>query len=127
MRISRFAVGVTAILVLGAAYFAMKHLMASEGAAAPQSLAYRLDIPEQGKSAEVPILQVHQGDRIALTIKSENSGELFIHGLDKSARLTPGSENKVAFTAERSGRYYIHFHGADHSHTEVAVMEIAPR
>ena len=90
-------------------------------------MTYRLDINEQKGSVDAPILQARQGDRIALTVKSPSPGELFIHGLDKSARLTPGSEATVAFTAERSGRYYIHFHGMDHSHTEVAVMEVAPR
>ena len=101
--------------------------MTFESVAAPQSLTYRLDINEQERSVDAPVLQARQGDRITLTVRSPYPGELFIHGLDKPASLTPGSEATVAFTAERAGRYYIHFHGTDHSHTEVAVMEVAPR
>jgi len=127
MRIVRFTMVATTILVLAVAYIGVKYFMTSEGVAAPQSLTYRLDINEQERSIDAPVLQARQGDRIALTVTSPNPGELFIHGLDKHARLTPGSEATVAFTAERSGRYYIHFHGMDHSHTEVAVMEVAPR
>ena len=126
MRIVRFSLVATTILVLAIAYAGVKYFMTSEGVAAPQSLTYRLDIKEQ-EQRDPPVLQARQGDRIALTVISPNQGELFIHGLDKHARLTPGSETTVAFTAERSGRYYIHFHGMDHSHTEVAVMEVAPR
>ena len=127
MRIVRFTMVATTILVLAVAYIGVKYFMTSEGVAAPQSLTYRLDINEQERSIDAPVLQARQGDRIALTVTSPNPGELFIHGLDKHARLTPGSEAIVAFTADRSGRYYIHFHGMDHSHTEVAVMEVAPR
>ena len=127
MGIVRFAIAATTILVLAAAYIGVKYFMTSESVAAPQSLTYRLDINEQEKTVDAPVLHARQGDRIALTVRSPHPGELFIHGLDKHASLTPGSDATVAFTAERSGRYYIHFHGKDHSHTEVAVMEVAPR
>ena len=113
-------------MALAVAYIGVKYFMTSEGVAAPQSLTYRLDIKEQERS-DPPVLQARQGDRIALKVTSPNPGELFIHGLDKHERLSPGSETTVGFTAERSGRYYIHFHGMDHSHTEIAVMEVAPR
>jgi len=126
MRLVRLTMVATTVLVLALAYIGVKYFMTSEGVAAPQSVTYRLDIKEQERT-DPPVLQARQGDRIALAVTSPNPGELFIHGLDKHASLTPGSETTVAFTAERSGRYYIHFHGMDHSHTEVAVMEVTPR
>jgi hypothetical protein len=126
MRIVRLTIVATTLLVVATAYIGVKYFMTSEGVAAPQSLTYRLDIKGQ-EGSDPPILQARQGDRIALIVTSPNPGEIFIHGLDKHAMLTPRSEATVAFTAERSGRYYIHFHGMDHSHTEVAVMEVSPR
>jgi heme/copper-type cytochrome/quinol oxidase subunit 2 len=127
MRIVRFATGAATILVLAAAYFSVRYFMATESVAAPQSVAYRLDLNGPDKGVEAPTLHVREGDRVALTVTSPNSGELFIHGLDRGTRLTPGLETNVAFTAAHAGRYFIHFHGADHSHTEVGVVEVAPR
>lgn len=127
MRSVRFAMAAVTILVLAAAYLGVKHFVASESETGAQSLTYSLDIKEQDSSVGTPVFQVRQGDRVTLKVTSPHPGELFVHGLEEGASITPGSETKVAFTAERSGRYYIHFHGTDHSHTEVAVIEVAPR
>jgi hypothetical protein len=62
-----------------------------------------------------------------LTVTTIYPGQLYIHGIEQATNLTPGSETKVAFTAAPSGRYFLHLHGKDDSHTEVAVLEVAPR
>jgi len=132
LRLARRALLASTAVVLVGLYVATKHFLSIEGGvAAEQTRAFSVDIGEsclQG-TAEPPVFDAREGDRIALTVTSLYSGALYIHGMEKELNLTPGSQASITFTAEHAGRYYLHLHGddEDHAHAEAAVLEIAPR
>jgi hypothetical protein len=127
----KLAVIASTAVALAGLYVGAKHFLSIEGVAAGQSRAYRLDIGESclNGTAEAPLLQAREGDRVVLTITSLYSGAFYLHGLEQEVNLAPGSETTIAFTAAHAGRYDLHLHGADedHPHAEVAVLEVAPR
>jgi FtsP/CotA-like multicopper oxidase with cupredoxin domain len=127
----RLAIMAGAAAALVGLYVGTKHFFSIEGVAAEQSRTYRLDIGESclNGTAEAPLLEAREGDRVMLTITSLYAGELYLHGLERETGLAPGSETTITFTAAHAGRYYLHLHGADenHPHAEVAVLEVAPR
>jgi hypothetical protein len=130
-RLAKLALLASTALVLVVLYIATKHFLSIEGVTAEQTRAFSVDIGEsclQG-TAEPPVFDAREGDRIALTVTSLYSGALYIHGMEKELNLTPGSEARITFTAEHAGRYYLHLHGEDqdHAHAEAAVLEVAPR
>jgi hypothetical protein len=131
LRLVKLAVVAGTVVVLVGLYIATKHIFSIEGARPEQARAFSVDIAEsclQG-TYEPPVFEAREGDRIVLTVTSLYSGALYIHGMERELRLTPGSEATITFTAEYAGRYYLHLHGEDeeHAHAEVAVLEVAPR
>lgn len=130
-RLVRRALLASTAVVLVGLYIATKHFLSIEGVTTEQTRAFSVDIGEsclQG-TAEAPVFDAREGDRIVLAVTSLYSGALYIHGMEKELNLTPGSEARITFTAEHAGRYYLHLHGEDqdHAHAEVAVLEVAPR
>jgi hypothetical protein len=121
--------GTAAMLI--ALYIPTRHLLTIEGDIAEQTRAFSVDIAEsclQG-TAEAPVLEAREGDRIVLIVTSLYAGALYVHGMEKELNLTPGSEARITFTVEHAGRYYLHLHGEDEgrTHAEVAVLEVTPR
>ena len=131
LRLAKLALLAGTAVVLVGLYIATKYFLSIEGVIAEQTRAYSVDIGEsclQG-TAELPVFDAREGDRIVLTVTSLYSGALYIHGMERELSLTPGSEATIAFSAQHAGRYYLHLHGEDenHTHAEVAVLEVAPR
>ena len=94
-----------------------------------QSPSVRNDVFELvikgGKLVEGPVvLQVHQGEQVTLSIRSDSSDELHLHGYDLHARLTPDQTTSLQFTANRTGRFGLELHQA---HTELGALEVYPR
>jgi hypothetical protein len=131
LRLARLAIAAGTAVALVGLYIGTKHFFSIEGVAAEQSRVYRLDIGESclNGTAEAPLFEAREGDRVVLAVTSLYSGEFYLHGLERETRLVPGSETTITFTAAHAGRYYLHLHGADenHPHAEVAVLEVAPR
>lgn len=131
LRLAKLAVLAGTVVMLVGLYIATKQFFSIEGVTAEQTRAFSVDIEEsclQG-TAEPPVFDAREGDRIVLTVTSLYAGALYIHGMEKELNLTPASEARITFTAEHAGRYYLHLHGEDkdHAHAEVAVLEVAPR
>ena len=70
------------------------------------------------------VLQVHEGEQVTVTIKSDDSDELHLHGYDLHARIRPGQTASLQFTAGRTGRFGLELHKA---HTELGALEVYPR
>jgi hypothetical protein len=116
-------------LLLGGAYLAAAHFAAPDLAVGPQDRSYRLNIGEE--KADVRILEAHQGDRITFVVTSTRAGQFYVHGPEAESTLLPGVETSLKFTAQYSGRYYVHFHqmnctDSDESHLELAVLDVLP-
>jgi len=128
---SRLAILASTAVVLVGLYMATKHFLSIDSTSAEQTRAFSVDIGEAclRGTAEPPVFDAREGDRIVLTVTSLYSGALYIHGMERELNLTPGSEARITFTAEHAGRYYLHLHreDPDHAHAEVAVLEVAPR
>jgi hypothetical protein len=113
------------------------------GADAPLAMSAPADVPGQaGRGASAgpeafeltikggrlisgpALMQVHQGEQVTLTIKSDGSDELHLHGYDLHARISPGETASLRFTADRTGRFGLELHKA---HTELGALEVYPR
>jgi hypothetical protein len=75
----------------------------------------------------VSSLEVRQGDVVRVQVRSPRAGGVAVHGLLDTTPVVTGSEITVAFRAIYSGRFPLHFHGADGSHFEVMVFQVMPR
>jgi hypothetical protein len=70
------------------------------------------------------VLQVHQGERVTLNIRSDSRDELHLHGYDLHAQLGPGETASLQFIADRTGRFGMELHKA---HSELGALEVYPQ
>ncbi len=77
------------------------------------------------------ILDARQGDSITFVVTSTRAGQFYVHGPEVQKTLLPGIKTSLTFTAQYSGRYYVHFHqinctDSDELHLELAVLDVMP-
>lgn len=68
-----------------------------------------------------------QGDVVRVTVASPREGAVAVHGLLDVRPMAARQQVTVEFRAIYSGRFPVHFHGADGSHLQIAAIEVAPR
>ncbi len=129
MRLRTTAAFTVTALLLSGVYLAAAHFAAPDPAVGPQDRSYHLNIGEE--KADLKILEARQGDRITFVVTSTRAGQLYVHNPDVDSTLLPGIETSLTFTAQYSGRYYVHFHqenciDSDESHRELAILEVMP-
>jgi hypothetical protein len=129
MRLRPIAIVAVTALLLSGAYLAAAQLAAPDLAIGPQDRSYRLKIGEE--KPNVKILEARQGDHITFVVTSNRPGQFYVHGPEVESTLLPGVEKSLTFTAQYSGRYYVHFHqinciDSDESHLELAVLDVMP-
>lgn len=128
---AKLAVIAGTVVALVALYAGTKYFFAGESFAAEQSRVFQLDIGESclNRTSLPPVFEAREGDRISLRVTSLYSGDLYLHGLETETHIVPGAETTVTFTAAHAGRSFLHLHGddEDHSHAELAVLEVSPR
>ena len=69
---------------------------------------------------------VHQGDVVEFTVTSPRSGAVVVHGLLEPRTVVADARVTVAFRAIYTGRFPLHFHGADGSHFEIVAVNVLP-
>jgi len=116
-----------AVLLLGALYLVFKNSLTEPAPSDPHPRTYRLTISDKHLDSGPHVLPAIQGDPITIIITADHAGTLHIHGYEKEIALAPNQESTLAFTAERAGLYEIDFHEADHTHVELATLEVQPR
>ncbi len=132
MRLRTIAIVALTALLLSGVYLAAAHFAPLDVAVGPQDRSYRLNIGKE--KADVRILEARQGDRITFVVTSARAGQFYVHGPEVESTLLPGVERSLTFTAQYSGRYYVHFHeiictsphDLDQSHLELAVLDVTP-
>jgi len=89
---------------------------------------YAARVPETNPSVAVGAVSypIAQGDVVEFDVASPRPGQVTVHGLHDLEAVQPGDTVKVAFRAIYSGRFPLHFHGADGSHFEIAALEVLP-
>jgi hypothetical protein len=73
-----------------------------------------------------------KGDRVRLRVSSDKPGELHLHAYRIAARVEPGRDAHLDFTAFATGRFPVSWHAdgaaaGDHSHAPLAWLEVRPR
>ena len=132
MRLRTIALVTVTALLLSGIYLAAAQFAAPHLADGPQDRSYRLNIGEE--KPDVKILEARQGDRITFVVTSTRAGQFYVHGPEVESTLLPGVKTSLTFTAQYSGRYYVHFHeiictsphDLEVSHLEVAVLDVMP-
>ncbi|HEX2547501.1 MAG TPA: hypothetical protein VHL79_21640 [Ramlibacter sp.] len=77
--------------------------------------------------ADARTFVVVRGDVIQVRVDAPpRGGFVAVHGILEEHRVKPSGSIYVKLQAKYSGRFPLHFHGADGSHFEVAVFEVRP-
>lgn len=71
--------------------------------------------------------QILPGEVVELRVTAPIEGAASVHGLSDLVRMKVGEPATLRFRAIYSGRFQLHFHGADGSHFGVWSLDIAPR
>ena len=103
--------------------------LVDDGATADRHFA--LEVPAAPPTAEAAFLAtghaLRQNDVVTLTITSPVYGAVGIHGVTAIETVAAGQPVDLAFRAVHSGRFAVHFHGADGSHYELVALQVMPR
>ena len=95
------------------------------------------DTPDHRYAARVPAdnpanilsstsYSIAKGDVIEFDVASPRPGMVAVHGLHDLQAVQAGGTISIAFRAIYTGRFPLHFHGADGSHFELAALEVLP-
>jgi len=92
-----------------------------------QVVARNVQIVRGKTSVPDDTLRFRQGDAVELTVASDASMDLHLHGYDIAASAKPGQPARFAFVATLPGRFPIseHRHDARH-HRSVLFVEVHP-
>jgi FtsP/CotA-like multicopper oxidase with cupredoxin domain len=97
---------------------------ATNAAAPAASSVQRFELRPPAAGMPATVLQVQEGDNVALVVTSAHNDELHLHGYDLSLQLQPGVPGTLLFQAQHAGRFDVELH---HAHAELAVLEVRPR
>jgi hypothetical protein len=70
------------------------------------------------------LIQLQQGETVALKVTLDQNDELHVHGYDLHAQLHAHTPATLSFKADRSGRFEYELHKAK---VELGVLEVQPR
>ena len=59
-------------------------------------------------------------------VATGRGGRLIVDAPGRHLSVGPGSEAKLSFVTDMAGTFYLHLHGTDGSHLELATLEVAP-
>jgi hypothetical protein len=85
---------------------------------------YDIEIKQGAKVSGADVMQATQGQEVVLTLRSDQSDELHVHGYDLHANIKAGIPETLRFKADRSGRFSLELH---HSNLELGALEVRPR
>lgn len=90
------------------------------------SAAREFQLTVKGKKliAGPEVLSVTEGDQVVIVITSDVVEELHLHGYDKSLDLKPNVPGRLAFVADRSGRFEYEL---EKSRVELGALEVQPK
>lgn len=118
---------VTAAAVLIVGYTMLLPDPEPEASSRRSHKVFHLTMNDLNATASTPTFHAIQGDHVTLFVIALNDGVLSIHGYNKELRLSANQKASLEFVADHAGRYPVHVHGKDGSHTELATLNVDPR
>jgi FtsP/CotA-like multicopper oxidase with cupredoxin domain len=73
---------------------------------------------------EAKSVRFTQGEKVTLTITSDQPDEIHLHGYDLSKATTPGQTSIIEFTADKTGRFELEL---EKSGTSLGFIEVYPK
>jgi len=96
-------------------------------AAAPAPGTFSIVIDKAHPPAPSDVIRVNKDDQVTLSITSDRTGHLEVHGYKKEVKVEPGTTATMSFAAVRTGRFPIDLHAGDGAHIEVTALEVMPK
>jgi heme/copper-type cytochrome/quinol oxidase subunit 2 len=94
-------------------------------------VVYALNIKNGHVPANMQLIRVMQGDVVTLQLTADKPSIFHLHGYDIEKRVVPGAVTDLTFTANATGRFQVHLHGAEgesNGHEVIlAIIEVYPR
>ena len=91
---------------------------------------YVVEVPRETPVTGMQANTVHSiamSDVVEFRVSSSRPGQIAVHGLLDVVPVQVDGVVTVVFRAIYSGRFPLHFHGADGSHFEIAALEVLPK
>jgi hypothetical protein len=80
-------------------------------ATAQTSLSQTFSVTIRNGKADTNLIRVTQGEQVEITLTSDQSAELHLHGYDVTVQLEPGAPAILSFIARIAGRFPVEAHG----------------
>ncbi len=103
---------------------------AHAGPADRANVSFATRVPRETPSAGLMAatsVKAAKGDVVRVSVSSPRDGGIAVHGLMDVRPISAGQRVSIEFRAIYSGRFPVHFHGADGSHFEIAAIEVMPQ
>jgi cbb3-type cytochrome oxidase subunit 3 len=107
------------VCVLGGLFFLLRP---DTRAAGPQERRFDVSIEEGEMSPEE--ISANEGDRVTLSVESDEPLELHVHGYDLEREVEPGQRAELSFEADLTGRFEIENHEREQ---ELGELQVRPR
>lgn len=124
---------VLAAALLVALYLLLRESSEEEGAGAPITHTFRVDISANADTLTaraqrgVPVFKARQGDTVILIATTIQSGSLHVHVYDRNVPLILGGEATLTFETTMAGAFSIHWHDSQNLMIHLAILEVQPR
>lgn len=123
-RLPLLVVVLVTLLLLGGLYVGLRSPAAN---LEPGPRNYTLAVRGLRVVSGPTVLAAVQGDPVTISVTSDRPGMVYIHGYEQMVDLAPDQPVSLSFQAEHAGRFGLHIHATDNTHTEVAALEVQPR
>jgi hypothetical protein len=118
------------VLILGGLFVALRPDAPSSGATdsdgsgaeGPQRKVFEVSVEDGGMKPDE--IDVNEGDRVTLRLRSDAPLELHLHGYDLEAEVAPGEPADLSFEANLTGRFEIEDHDKEEA---LGVLLVQPR
>lgn len=98
-----------------------------EAQSKPMLKSFELSIKNNHLSSGPALIEVHQGEHLALNFYSDADHELHLHGYDLTLDLVAGETRQLNFIAIHSGRFGYELHGHGGGHSDLGAIAVMPR
>lgn len=105
------------VRVLGGLFFLLRP---DTRAAGPRERTF--DVSIEGGEMSPEEISANEGDRVTLSIESDEPLELHVHGYDVEREVGPGQRAELSFRADLTGRFEIENHETEQVLGEIQVL-----
>jgi hypothetical protein len=111
-------IALKACLLLASMLAAAAMLLACGSESLPESREFELIINEGKLDLDPPIVKVKQGDDVTLKFRTDEGGEIHLHGYDLKIIVAPEEVVDLTLTANATGKFDFEMHPVHDDHDE---------